>query len=129
VTHEDASASLHRLGLMHGAVASFPQVRQVGAGVVHGPRARFPLPADRALVWAEPAQAMLLGEALHTTAWSASGRHRATLTGRAACGASALALLVIPGEAIPTLAYRLSRIVASNEAMLEHDRAKKSAPS
>jgi hypothetical protein len=41
--------------------------------------------------------------------------------------APALALFVIPGEAIPSLSDRLAGSLASNEAMLEHYRAKKNA--
>lgn len=147
-------ALMSGLGYLRGdEVANIPQVRAAGAGVIYGPLADFPLQADCVLVWVEPAQAMLLSEALQTTAWSASAPPRATLMGRPACGAMAqaindgresfslgcagmraftevapaLALFVIPGEAIPGLSDRLAGSLASNEAMLEHYRAKKNA--
>jgi uncharacterized protein (DUF169 family) len=147
-------ALMSGVGYLRGEeVANIPQVRKAGSGVVYGPLAGFPLQADCVLVWVEPAQAMLLGETLHTTAWKSSAPPRATLMGRPACGAlahaindgresfslgcagmrsfteiaPALALFVIPGEAIASLADRLTRTLASNAAMLEHYRTKNDA--
>lgn len=136
-----------------GEVAHIPQVRKAGAGAVYGPLASFPLEPDCVLVWVTPAQAMLLGEALQTTAWTGAAPEVPTLLGRPACSALAsalntgrgalslgctgmrtfteaaptLALFVIPGAALATLPDALARIAASNQAMLEYYQAKRDA--
>lgn len=139
--------------LPEGEVANIPQVAKRAAGAVYGPLADFPLAADCAVVWVEPAQAMVLAEALHTTTWHALPANVAPLLGRPACGAvaravndaresfalgcagmrtftaiaPALALFVIPGAALDTLADALQRSLASNAAMLDHYQARQDA--
>lgn len=134
-------------------IGAIPQIRRAAAGIVYGPLADFPLTADCAVVWATPAQAMVLGEALRTTSWKGTEVETTTLFGRPACGAvartvnaqseslslgcagmrtftevaPALALFVIPGQVLPTLADALGRMMASNEQMLSYYRARKNA--
>ena len=71
--HKSTTTVLHEMGLEYPpvamAVANIPQLAKSGSGVVYGPLSRFPLEADCALVWANPSQAILLGETLLTTGW------------------------------------------------------------
>lgn len=139
--------------LPSGEVANIPQVSKRGSGVVYGPLADFPLEADCAVVWVNPGQAMLLGEALRTTTWKEPQAETVTLFGRPACGAlartintkresfslgctgmrtfteiaPALAFFVIPGRALSTLAEDLRNVVDSNKKMLAHYQVKKDA--
>ena len=134
-------------------VANIPQLARSGSGVVYGPLSRFPIEADCALVWANPSQAMVLGEALLTTSWKSEQSGIANLFGRPACGAVAraintqsdsfslgcagmrtftevspnVALFIIPGCNLVEMATSLSGIVASNKKMLAHYKEKKNA--
>ncbi|MGE0373441.1 MAG: DUF169 domain-containing protein [Gammaproteobacteria bacterium] len=137
--------------LREDEIPSIPRVARAGGGVVYGPLERFPGTADCALAWVEPAQAMVLGEALGTTAWTGHAPGGTRLTGRPACAAlaratndaqeslslgcagmrtftgiaPALALFVIPAHALATLAGKLDRMLVSNEAMLAHYRERR----
>ena len=149
-----AVALMASVGYLPGEeVAHIPTVRKAGAGAVYGPLASFPLEPDCVLVWATPAQAMLLGEALQTTAWTGAAPELPTLLGRPACSALAsalntgcgalslgctgmrtftevaptLALFVISGAALATLPDALAQVAASNQAMLEYYQAKRDA--
>jgi uncharacterized protein (DUF169 family) len=136
--------------LQESEVPHIPQVQKKASGVVYGPLDSFPLTADCALVWVTPAQAMVLGEALRTTAWDTTRNETQAMFGRPACGAIAhaisqqaeavslgcagmrtfteispeLAFIVIPGSALATLPERLSLAVASNQSMLDHYKEK-----
>ena len=157
VTKQELAASVTLMSevgyLPGGEVANIPQVGKRGLGVVYGPLADFPLEADCAVVWVNPGQAMLLGEALRTTTWKEPQAEIAALFGRPACSAlartintkresfslgctgmrtfteiaPALAFFVIPGRTLSTLAEDLSQVVDSNKKMLAHYQVKKDA--
>lgn len=74
-----------------------PTVRRQASGVVYGPLADFPLPADLVLCWLQPSQAMLLQEAAGEADWTNAARR--SLFGRPGCAALPLAL----GDAKATL--------------------------
>jgi uncharacterized protein (DUF169 family) len=143
-----------QVGYLEGSeVPNIPQVQKKGPGVVYGPLDNFPLTADCALVWVTPAQAMVLSEALRTTAWDSTRNETQAMFRRPACGAVAhainqhveavslgcagmrtftdispdLAFIAIPGIALPTLSERLSLVVASNQSMLDHYKEKMDA--
>ena len=67
-----------------------PSVPGKKSGIVYGPLDQFPLAPDLALVWASPAQAMILEEALGETQWNDVPGVPAL--GRPACAALPLAL-------------------------------------
>lgn len=67
-----------------------PTVQQAAPGVVYGPLAELPLPADLVLAWLQPSQAMLLQEAAGEADWT-NGTRR-SLLGRPGCAALPLAL-------------------------------------
>jgi len=139
--------------LRESEVPNIPQLAKSGSGMVYGPLSKFPREADCALVWANPGQAMLLGEALLTTSWKSEQSEIATLFGRPACGAVAraintqsdafslgcagmrtfteissnVALFVIPGCNLVEMAEALSGVVDSNNAMLTHYQEKRNA--
>lgn len=150
----DAAALMSSVGyLPSDEIEDIPRVRKSVAGVVYGPLANFPLTADCAVVWTTPGQAMLLAEALHTTCWKRAQAESATLFGRPACSAlartlngqteslslgcagmrtftevaPALALFVVPGQALPTLAEDLGQTLASNRKMQHFYQARKDA--
>ena len=134
-------------------VGNIPQIQKTGGGVVYGPLADFPLVPDCALVWATPAQAMVLSEALGTIRWNAAGSDVQRVFGRPGCGAlartintgnsslslgcigmrtftevaPALALVVIPGDILAGLAGKLRQSAESNGQMLVQYQAKKHA--
>jgi len=139
--------------LRESEIPNIPQLVKSGSGVVYGPLSKFPLEADCALVWANPSQAMLLGEALLTTSWKSEQSEVATLFGRPACGAVAraintqsdsfslgcagmrtftevspnVALFVIPGCNLVEMAEALGAIINSNKDMLKHYQEKRNA--
>ncbi len=134
-------------------VASIPKAARSGAGVVYGPLADFPLEPSAVLVWVTPAQAMVLEEALKTTAWKGTQADGPSVFGRPACGAMAqavnsrnsafslgcagmrtfteippeLGLLVIPSAALPALAADLQQIQSANTKMLDYYKARQRA--
>ncbi len=134
-------------------VSSIPRLRTESAGVVYGPLKDFAVEPDCVIVWASPAQAMLLNEALGTAQWNQQKDAGLKLLGRPACGAVAhtcntngaslslgcsgmrlftqiepnLSLFVIPGSALAGLLQRLEQTVQSNNQMLVEYRQKKSA--
>jgi uncharacterized protein (DUF169 family) len=139
--------------LPENEVAAIPRVAESGAGIVYGPLADFPLEPSAVVVWVNPAQAMVLEEALKTTSWKREHGGFQELFGRPACGAvaravnsqnsafslgcagmrtftgipPALSLLVIPNAALSTLAAELRQIRRANDQMLDHYKAKLAA--
>ena len=134
-------------------VSSIPRVRTESAGFVYGPLRDFVAEPDCIIVWASPAQAMFLNEALGTALWNQQKDAGLKLLGRPACGAVGhtcstkgaslslgcsgmrlfteiepnLSLFVIPGSALEGLLERLERTVGSNDQMLVEYRRKKAA--
>lgn len=70
--------------------ARIPTVQRASAGIVYGPLAELPVPADLVLCWLRPSQAMVLQEAVGEADWT-NGARRALL-GRPGCAALPLAL-------------------------------------
>lgn len=125
-----------------GAVPTLPPGGTTG--VVYGPLARLPVPADLVVLFVTPAQAMLLSEAAGTADWR--GAPGATVSGRPACAALPLAqrddrpalsfgctgmrtftevaedrmLLAVPGAGLERLVERLGATVGVNAHMREH---------
>lgn len=76
---------------------NIPTVQRHASGVVYGPLASFPMPADVVLMWLRPSRAMLYQEASGATSWE--GDRVSRLLGRPGCAA----LPVAPNEATPVL--------------------------
>jgi uncharacterized protein (DUF169 family) len=72
--------------------ASLPRLSRPRQGVVYGPLADLPVPADVVLMWLTPAQAMVFHEATGGARWESVGRPRNPLLGRPTCAAIPSAL-------------------------------------
>ncbi len=70
--------------------ARIPTVGRASTGIVYGPLAGFPVPADLVLCWVRPSQAMILQEAVGEADWTNGARR--PLLGRPGCAALPLAL-------------------------------------
>ena len=119
-----------------------PTSRKKGAqGMLYGPLAIFPAAPDAVLLWLQPAQAMIVSEAMGGAAWGNDRPARAL--GRPACAAIPQAmeagrttlslgcagmrtftgigperlLAVIPGAALASFAAELKRLREVNDAM------------
>jgi len=126
-------------------MSHLPRVAEAHGGIVYGPLADFPVAAEAALLWVNPAQAMLLEESIGALRWPVAREH-AYLFGRPACGALAVAVntghatrsvgcagmrtftkmpgdmspIVLAGGEIDAVAGRLTSVHAANEQMLAH---------
>jgi uncharacterized protein (DUF169 family) len=126
-------------------IAQLPRVAGSYGGIVYGPLADFPINAEAALLWVNPAQAMLLEESIGGVQWPVANND-AYLFGRPGCGALAVAVnagqaarsvgsagmrtftkvtgdmspLVLPGGEIKAVAARLQSVHEANEQMLAH---------
>jgi len=123
-----------------GEPGSIPTQSRKGArGVLYGPLAGFPVPADAVLLWLLPAQAMIVSEAVGGAVWGSN----AVLLGRPACAAIPQAintgkaslslgcvgmrtftaitpdrlLAVVPGPLIESFTSDVVRLSAINDAM------------
>lgn len=126
-------------------IAHLPRVDEGHGGIIYGPLAGFPIDAEAALLWLNPAQAMLLEEGIGGVQWPVASEP-AYLLGRPGCGALAVAVntgqatrsvscacmrtlteipgdmspLVLPGGEIEAVAGRLPSVHEANEQMLAH---------
>lgn len=133
--------SMGSVGYLDGAEAGqIPTVERHSTGIVYGPLADFPMKPDVALLWLDPAQAMLANEAVGSASWTEAP---ATITGRPTCAAIPLAvdgggsvlstgcigmrtfteipddrmLMAIPGDKVADLAEALQRAASANDSM------------
>ena len=132
-------------------VPHIPKFERMSAGAVYGPLAEFPLDPDVVMVWATPAQAILLQEAAGAALWSE--KPRSAVFGRPTCAAlpssvgrghtvmslgcvgmrtfteipDAYCLIAIPSSRLSDLAEGLERIAAANDRMREFYVGRKSA--
>ena len=70
--------------------AKIPTSTKKSKGILYGPLADFPRPADAVIAWLTPAQAMIWNEAVGGADWT--GAQRMTVFGRPACAAIPSAL-------------------------------------
>jgi uncharacterized protein (DUF169 family) len=68
-----------------GEVPHLPRVEQSSEGIIYGPLAELPVPADAVLVWMSPRSAMVFAEAQGDGRWDAIAATR--LLGRPGCAA------------------------------------------
>jgi uncharacterized protein (DUF169 family) len=142
----DAAGLMLRSGYMGAEeIAELPRVAGSHGGIVYGPLADFPIEAEAALLWVNPAQAMLLEESISGVQWPAPDNDR-HLFGRPGCGALAVTVNsgratrsvggacmrtfsgvtgdmsphVLPGMEIDVIAERLESVLEANEQMLAH---------
>lgn len=121
--------------------AKIPAVTPSSQGIVYGPLASLPVPADVILLWLTPAQSMILNEAAGGAKWTSG---LVSVSGRPACAAIPIAraegspamslgcagmrtftgisgnylLGAIPGTAADSLVAALESTVAANDSML-----------
>jgi uncharacterized protein (DUF169 family) len=123
--------------------ARIPSVPGRPAGIVYGPLADMPVPADVVVLWLSPRQAMLWAEAAGSCAWTEAPSPSSRLLGRPACAALPMALssdtatvslgcagmrtfteisqdrllATVPGKSLPDAAAALGRTMEANAAM------------
>jgi len=131
-------------------IPNIPKLSDSHSGILYGPLKRFPLEPELVILWATPAQAMLLQEAAGEITWSLEAQ--TGLFGRPACAvlpkslernrpavsmgctgmrtftevAEDRMLLSIPGGLLPELEGKIERTVSANRKMKERYLQKKS---
>lgn len=126
--------------------AAIPTVRQPASGIVYGPLAEAGQLPDVVLMWINAKQAMLVGEAAGSAAWTSDAT---TVTGRPGCavlpramndGKPAMSVgcigmrtftgipdhtmvVAVPGAALADFVGNVERLAASNDTMQEIYRA------
>ena len=130
-------------------VAHLPAVEKPHRGIVYGPLAVFPLPADAVIVQVTPSQAMLLAEASDATTLretpglAAMGRPACAAVARAVNSAAATlslgcigartyvelpndrAILILPAERLASTLERLPVLTRANEVLAGYHAEKK----